>query len=309
MRVAVTGATGFLGRVLLPHLLAAGHEPVALLRASPGREPAAFEAAIPGAAARLYDPLEERSVCAALAGCDAVVNLAGENVLGSRWSTAFLERIRRSRIATTRTLVTAMASLPQAPAVLLSASAIGIYGPREAEEACTEATTNLGHDFLAVLCRDWEAAAHAAESAGTRVVCLRIGVVLGRGGGALAKMERPFRWGVGGRIGSGHQVMSWIHVGDLARLIVFCLADGGVRGPVNATAPAPVTNRELTRAFAAALGRPAFLPVPALALKALFGRGAAVLTTGQRVLPAVLQERGFAFEHETLAAALADLYP
>ncbi len=300
MRIAITGATGFLGRHLLPALRAAGHDPVALVRAAPGREPQPD--------APLYDPLDAASVAEAIRGCQGVINLAGENVLGGRWTTTFLEGIRRSRIATTTALVDAMASLPEAPSVLLSASAVGIYGPREPDEEISERSTVLGHDVLAVLCRDWEAAATPAEAAGTRVALLRMGVVLGRGGGALAKMEGPFRWGVGGRIGSGQQVMSWIHVDDVVRLILFCLERDDLRGPVNVTAPNPVSNAVLTKAFAAALKRPAFLPVPSFALKLMFGRGASVLTTGQRVVPKAALEHGFTFEHTSIDEAFAAIY-
>lgn len=308
MRIAVTGATGFLGRALLPRLVEAGHEPVALLRERPGRDPEAIAAVAPGATGRLYDPLDPEVVRAALHDCAGVINLAGENVLGARWTTEFLDGVRTSRITTTEVLVDALSGLEQAPRVLLSASAVGIYGPREPDEACLEATTRLGSDFLAVLCRDWEAAAQRAEGLGTRVALLRIGVVLGRGGGALAKMEGPFKWGVGGRIGSGRQTMSWIHADDLVRLVIHCLENDAIHGPVNATAPNPVSNRELTQALARALGRPALFPVPSFALKAMFGRGASVLTTGQRVLPAVLQEHGFTFEHETVVDAFAAIY-
>ncbi|MDJ0521207.1 MAG: TIGR01777 family oxidoreductase [Planctomycetota bacterium] len=300
MRIAITGATGFLGGHLVPALVAAGHEPLRLVRARPGRAA--------GDRSCLYDPEDVASVRRALEGCDAVINLAGANVLGGRWTTEFLETVRHSRLHTTRVLVDAMLAGDVPPRVLLSASAIGIYGPREPDEVCTEATAEMGHDFLAVLCRDWEAEAQRAANHGTRVVALRIGVVLGRGGGALEKMEGPFRWGLGGRIGGGRQIMSWIHVDDLVRLMLFCLEREELSGPVNATAPQPVSNRELTAAFAAALRRPAFLPVPTFALKAMFGRGASVLTTGQRVLPAVAQEHGFAFEHETIRAAFEDLY-
>ena len=300
MRIAITGATGFVAQYLLPALTAAGHEPIALVRNRPGREA--------GDGTRLYDPEDVASVRAALEGCVAVVNLAGANVLGGRWTTTFLDTLRSSRLETTRVLVEAMAGLEPTPTVLLSASAVGIYGAREADDVCTEETLGLGTDFLAVLCRDWEAAARRAEAAGTRVVCIRTGVVLGRDGGALARMTTPFKLGLGGRIGNGRQIMSWIHVADLVRLLIFCLEEDVVAGPVNGTAPEPVSNRALTAALARALKRPAFLPVPAFALRALFGRGASVLTTGQRVLPAKSMRHGFRFEHETIEAAFADMF-
>jgi uncharacterized protein (TIGR01777 family) len=300
MRIAITGATGFVARHLLPALTAAGHEPVALVRSRPGRE---LELG-----ARAYEPEDVASVRAALAGCEGVINLAGANVLGGRWTTAFLATLRRSRLETTRALVAAMAELEPAPRVLVSASAVGIYGAREPDVVCTEETEALGSDFLAVLCRDWEAAARRAESDGTRVVCVRTGVVLGRDGGALERMVGPFKWGLGGRIGNGRQIMSWIHVTDLVRLLLFCIEEQTLVGPVNATAPQPVSNRELTAALARALRRPAFLPVPTFALKALFGRGASVLTTGQRVLPAAAERQGFTFEHRSIEVALAEIF-
>jgi len=299
MRIAITGATGFVGRALLPHLADRGHEGVALLRARPGR-------AVP-AHGRTYDPFDPGSVKTALEGVDAVVNLAGENILGRRWSESAKADLRASRIETTRVLVEAMGELASPPAVLVSASAIGIYGPREADEPCPEDDPGGDDSFLATLCRDWEDQACKAGQDGTRVVRLRIGMVLGKEGG-LKKMETPFKLGLGGRVGSGKQVVSWIHVEDLCRLIVFCLDNEGLDGPVNATAPSPVSNAELTRAFAAQLKRPAFLPVPAFAVKLMFGGAAAVLLTGQRVLPTAAESAGFTFRHETIGAALVDVY-
>jgi uncharacterized protein (TIGR01777 family) len=287
------------GQVLVPVLGELGHEPIPLVRAKSGREvPVGW---------RAYDPLEVARVQAALEGVDAVVNLAGENIIGRRWNDAVRADLRSSRADTTRVLVRAMAALSKPPQVLVSASAVGIYGARGPAEPCLE--DDAGHDpsFLARLCRDWEAAASGAEQDGTRVVALRIGMILGRGGG-LKKMELPFRLGLGGRVGSGKQIVSWIHIEDLCRLIVFSLNHEPLSGPVNATAPAPVTNAELTRALAAQLHRPAFLPVPAFAVKLLLGPAADVLLTGQRVLPSAAQEAGFVFRHETIAAAFEDLY-
>ena len=300
MRIAITGATGFVGQTLIPMLRKLGHEPIGLIRTKPGRE-------IPDGS-RGYDPLDVSSVTAALQGIDGVVNLAGENIIGRRWNDQVKADLRSSRIDTTRTLVAAMAELSKPPQVLVSASAIGIYGPREGGEPCLESNPGIDESFLATLCRDWEAAARRAEEDGVRVVRLRIGMVLGEEGG-LKKMELPFKLGLGGRVGSGEQVVSWIHVEDLCALIVFCLNHDDVHGAVNATAPQPVTNKELTKAFAAQLGRPAFLPVPAFALKALFGEAAVVLLTGQTVLPTAALEAGFSFTHSTVASALAAIYP
>ena len=303
MRVAVTGATGFVGRRLGVVLTEAGHEVVALVRPKPGRDPATLAASLGVVEVRAYDAFEAASTQAALEGCDAVVNLAGENIMGKRWSDAYLAHCRASHVDTTRALVEAMDAMGEArPSILLSASAVGWYGPREPEVEITEAD-DAGSDVLADMCIAWEDAAVAAESLGVRVVLLRIGVVLGEGGGALASMETPFKLGLGGRIASGRQVMSWIHLEDVVGLIRHALEQGDVTGPLNLTAPTPVSNAEFTKAYAASLGRPAFLPVPAFALKLLFGRGASVLTTGQRVLPRRALETGYAFQHPDLASA------
>ena len=300
MRIAITGATGFVGQKLIPMLTQLGHEPVAFVREKPGRE-------IPDGA-RGYDPLDPASVKQALEGCEAVINLAGENIMGRRWNDQVKEDMRRSRIDTTRVLVHAMGELEKPPQVLVSASAIGIYGPREAGEPCLESNPGIDESYLATLCRDWEAEAKRAEQDGTRVVLLRIGMVLGDDGG-LKKMELPFKLGLGGKVGSGKQVVSWIHVHDLCEMIIFCMNHDDVQGAVNATSPKPVTNLELTKAFAKQLGRPAFLPVPAFAVKAMFGEAAVVLLTGQTVIPTVALDAGFAFDYETIESAFAAIYP
>lgn len=308
MRIAVTGATGFVGSALCPALVEGGHDVVALVRPRPGRDVASVAARLGGAEVRTYDGREPGSTQEALEGCDAVVNLAGESVLGGRWNAAFLERLHTSRVETTKILVEAMGGLPTPPGVLLSASAIGIYGPCAPHDVRTEEAQALGHDVLAELCKDWEAAARAAEARGTRVVLLRIGIVLGRGGGALKQMEPPFKLGLGGRIGSGTQVMSWVHLEDVVRLLTFALETEELRGPLNVTAPHPVSNAELTKALATALHRPALLPVPPLALRLLFGAGAAVLTTGQRVHPRAALDAGFRFAHPEIEAAMGAIY-
>ena len=308
MRVAITGATGFVGRRLCRVLTDAGHEVVALVRPKPGRDVEATRAKLGVAEVRAYDGFNPVSTQGAIEGCEAVVNLAGENILGGRWSDAFLEHCRASRVDTTAALVKAIEAMPERPRILLSASAIGWYGAHAPEVEITEAS-NAGDDVLARMCIAWEDAATAAEAFDVRVVLLRIGIVLGEGGGALAKMETPFKFGVGGRIGHGRQVMSWVHLEDTVGMIRHALEHDDVTGPLNVTAPAPVSNAELTKTFAKQLGRPAFLPVPGFALKLLFGRGAVVLTTGARVLPVAAEQHGYAFAHPTLAGALADLYP
>lgn len=278
MRIAVTGAGGFIGGALVRCLSQDGHSTVVVPRGRP-------------------DP-------ALLEGAGAVVHLAGEPV-AQRWTPAAKQRIRASRAEGTLHLVEAIASLASAPATLVSASAIGFYGSR-GDEVLTE-TSSPGADFLASVCAEWESAAARAAGSGVRVVSLRIGMVLGPHGGALAKMLLPFRLGLGGRLGSGRQWMSWIHVDDLVALIRFALDERSLMGPVNATAPEPVTNAEFTRELGRALGRPAVLPVPAFALRLLFGEMSEVLLSSQRVAPAAAQAAGFAFRHPRLAPALRNL--
>jgi uncharacterized protein len=274
MNVVITGASGFVGRALSERLRAAGHGVSAIsLRTQP--PPDVF------------------------AGCQAVVNLAGEPV-AQRWTAAAREQIANSRIQGTRSLVAALRQHP--PAVLVSASAVGYYGSR-GDEVLTEDSPPSA-DFLGEVAVAWEQEARAAEQFGVRVVTPRIGVVLGRGGGALAQMLLPFRLGAGGRLGTGEQWMSWIALDDLVSLIEFAIADTALSGPVNAVAPNPVTNADFTRALAKALHRPAIFPVPAFALKILFGEMSQILLGGQRVLPQAALRAGFQFRFAQLSEAL-----
>jgi len=274
MNVVITGASGFLGRALSERLRASGHSVTAIsLRTQPPPE--------------------------AFAQCQAVVNLAGEPV-AQRWSAAARERISTSRIQGTRSLVAALRQHP--PAVLVSASAVGYYGLR-GDEILTEDSPPAS-DFLGQLAVGWEHEAHAAEQFGVRVVTPRIGVVIGRGGGALAQMLLPFRLGVGGRLGTGTQWMSWIALDDLVSLIEFAIEDAALSGPVNAVAPNPVTNAVFTRELAAALHRPAIFPIPALALKLLFGEMSQILLEGQRVIPRAALRAGFQFHFADLGQVL-----
>src|SRR5689334_23106133 len=254
MRVAVTGGTGFLGTALVTHLKAAGHVPVVLTRGSggaagPGGRPAVGTAVATGTEARAVDYADLASVAQALEGCDAVVNLAGANLLGKRWSASYRTEIRGSRVLVTRALVDAMATMRNRPQVLLSGSAVGHYGPREPGEVVDETTARAfdfaPRDFLASVCYDWERAAQPAERLGVRVVYLRTGVVLGRGGGAYEELAKVTRMYVGGPLAGGKQDVSWIHLDDVCGLILFALARPEVRGPFNLTAPNPVTNKEL----------------------------------------------------------------
>jgi hypothetical protein len=276
MNIAITGASGFIGRRLAETLAADGHNVRALSR----RDPA---------------PPEE-----SLRGSDAVVHLAGEPV-SQRWTGDVKRRIRESRIQGTLQLVQALSVLPSRPQVLVCASAIGIYGDR-GDEVLTE-NSEPGRGFLPDVCREWEAQADLAESLGVRVVKLRIGVVLGRGGGALAKMVPPFKAFVGGKLASGRQWMSWIHLDDIVGLIRHGLHHS-VSGVVNGTAPKPATNAEFTSELAAALHRPAVFPVPALAIKALYGEMSEIVLASQRVLPKAAEAAGYRFHFPELGPAL-----
>jgi hypothetical protein len=289
MHVLVTGATGLVGRPLLRALAAAGHA-VTIVSRTPGRAPTR---------AIGWD-----GVAGIMSEVDAVVNLAGEPVAAGRWTAGRKHAIRASRVEGTRAIVQAMGTAAKRPAVLVNASATGYYGPRGDEPV--DETTPAGTDYLANVCRAWEAEALAAEAAEVRVVRLRIGIVLSADGGALGRMVLPFRACLGGPIGSGKQWMPWIHVDDVCGLVVAALAGGTWQGAVNATAPEPVRNREFARTLGAALGRPAVLPVPALALRLALGEMASILLQGQRAVAAAAGAFGYTFKHPALAGALAD---
>ena len=303
MRIVITGASGFIGRTLCERLLASGHELLLLGRAPKKGLPAA-------ALFSTWNPEATPAPATALDGADAIIHLAGEPV-GQRWTGEVKRRIRNSRVAGTENLVKTIAALDakQRPKVLLSASAIGYYGEGGSLELNEKSPAGKG--FLAEVTKDWEAAAMAAQPLGLRVVTLRTGVVLGTHGGALDRMLPIFRMGLGGRIGSGEQWMSWIHAEDVIGLIEFALgvAQGNSKltGPLNLTAPEPATNAQFTAALAKALGRPAMLPVPALALRLLFGEMSEVLTASQRVLPAAALKAGYKFRYPKLAKALDNI--
>jgi uncharacterized protein (TIGR01777 family) len=297
MRVFTTGATGLIGRVLCRSLVEAGHAVLALTRqATPrglpaGVQPVQGDPAAPG-------PWQE-----ALAGCDACLNLAGEPVAGGRWTEARKRAIRDSRVLATRNVAAVVAD--RGPRVLVNGSAIGFYGPRGDEELDESAPP--GSDFLARTCLEWEgAAAPAAKRA--RVVLCRTGIVLAREGGALAQMALPFKLFAGGPIGDGAFWQSWIHLADEVGLLAWALGEERVSGPLNATAPAPVRNRDLARALGKALHRPSLLPAPVLAVRALFGEMADVVVTGQRVLPVKALELGYRFRFPEVGAALGDIF-
>jgi uncharacterized protein len=273
VNVAITGASGMIGKRLRQRLAEAGHVAHAIARGT------------------------------AVPACDAIVNLAGEPIV-QRWTESAKKRIYDSRVEGTRRLVTALSQQSQRPSVLVCASAVGIYGAR-GDEILTENSTP-GSGFLPRIVMDWEASAEAAETLGVRVINLRFGVVLGRGG-ALAKLLLPFRLGVGGRLGSGRQWMSWIHIDDVASLILLAIENAALQGAINATAPQPVTNAEFTRILAAVLHRPALLQVPAFALKLVLGEMSQVLLDSQRVLPTAAQAAGFRFQYPDLPAALGNI--
>lgn len=297
VKITVTGGTGFIGRRLVKRLLAEGHSVHMLVREARTGFGSAVECSIWNA--YTIEPTPE-----SLEGADAVIHLAGEPV-NQRWTPSAKRRIRDSRVEGTRRLLAAMAGLSRKPSVLLSASAIGLYGDR-GDQTLTE-SSEPGTGFLAEVCLEWEKAACEAEKLGVRVVRLRSGVVLGREGGALAQMLTPFQWGVGGRLAAGNQWMSWIHVDDLVEMILFLLERADVGGAVNGTSPDPVTNSDFTRELSAALRRPALLTVPARALRLLYGEMAEMLLQSQRVMPEAALKAGFEFKYPALQPALRNL--
>ena len=295
MTITMTGASGFVGSRVLAELLNGGHQVRVL-----GRKRGAH---LPASVSWYQWGGNDRPAPEALEGSEAMIHLAGEPV-AQRWTSEAKAKIRNSRVEGTRFLVEALAHQRRPPAVLVSASAIGLYGSR-GDEILTE-TSPPGQGFLSEVVSEWENAARAAELASIRVVRLRLGVVLGRGG-ALAKILPPFRLGFGGRIGSGRQWMSWIHIEDAVRLMLFALDNPALAGAVNATAPNPVTNSEFTSELAHVLHRPAVFPVPEFALELLFGEMAGVLISGQRVLPKVAPAAGFQFHYPELRPALTHI--
>jgi uncharacterized protein (TIGR01777 family) len=293
MHALVTGSTGLVGSTLVSFLTTGGHQVTRLVRSTPR----------PGQAEVSWHPDTGSIATPGLEGIDAVVHLAGESIASGRWTAEKKARIRDSRVQGTRLLCDALAQLVNPPKVLVSASAIGYYGDRGAE--VLRENSRPGREFLADVCRAWEAATEPAIQRGIRVVNLRLGMVLSAAGGALAKMLLPFKMGLGGVIGSGQQYMSWITLDDLLGVIHHALVTDSLRGPVNAVAPNPVTNREFTRTLGRVLRRPTLLPLPAFAARAVFGEMAdALLLASTRVEPARLQETNYTFRYPELADAL-----
>ena len=296
MNIVLSGASGFIGRRLLKVLATAGHSVRVMSRHAGTNLPS-------GVRLSIWDPMKGPPPRDSLADADAVIHLAGEPV-AQRWTPEAKRRIRESRVTGTRYLVEALSNLPRRPSVLVSASAVGFYGSR-GDEVLDE-SSSPGRGYLSEVSIAWEKQAQAAQALGIRVAVIRIGVALDARGGALARMLPPFRLGVGGRLGSGRQWMSWIHLGDLAELFRFAV-ETTVAGVLNGVAPYPVTNREFTRELAKALHRPAIFPVPAFALMALFGEMGGILIGGQKVAPRRVEAAGFRFRFPQLGPALADL--
>jgi len=292
MRILISGASGLLGTALTSALRQSSHQSIALVRREPHDSEVTWDPKV------ALDP-------AKLRGCDAVAHLAGKNVAG-RWSEKFKRELLESRVRGTQTLATAAAESYRRhgqPHVFVSASGLGYYGNR-GDEVLTEESA-AGSGFLADICKQWEAATAPASQAGVRVVCLRIGVVLARDGGALKPLLLPFRLGLGGRIGSGNQYWSWIAIDDVTAAIIFALHNDDLRGPVNIVGPSPVQNAEFVRALAYALHRPAIFPFPEFAVRTLLGEmGQELLLTSERAIPAKLQANGYTFRYATLPEAL-----
>lgn len=302
MRVFMTGGTGLIGSALVRRLLDRG-ESVVVLSRRPEHAKQTWGAEVEVVAG---DPTHVGPWMDAVAACDAVVNLAGANIFNRRWNADFKQLIRDSRVKSTENVVAALAKNPRhadgTAKTLVNASAIGYYGPRDDEELTEDAAP--GDDFMAKACVDWEKAAHAAEQHGVRVALIRTGIVLAKAGGALEKMLTPFKMFVGGPVGSGRQYMSWIHIDDEVGVILLALDNAAAAGPLNATAPNPVTNREFSKALGRALHRPSFMKAPGFGIRVMLGEVATVVTTGQRVVPKKALDAGYVFKFTEVEAAL-----
>lgn len=291
--VAISGATGLVGSELNTLLKSEGKSVTAISR----KEGGSYQDSI------IWDPESGLTNPARLETVDAVVHLAGESIASGRWNSKLKNKIRRSRIQGTRTLVESIAAVEERPKVLVCASAIGYYGNR-GEEELTEGSS-AGAGFLAEVCKEWEDEANAATELGLRVVNVRIGVVLSPKGGALQKMLLPFKLGMGGVVGPGSQYWSWIGLHDLTRVITHCINDESIEGPVNAVSPEPLTNKQFTKGLGSALRRPTIIPMPAFMAKIALGEMAeALLLASSRVLPKKLQASGFEFLHSDLQSCL-----
>ncbi len=297
MKIAIVGATGFVGSRLVEQLQTQGHQ-VKILTRNPGLAISRF----PQAEVIGYTPLQSGEWQKSISGCDAVVNLAGEPIAEKRWTPSQKQTILDSRNLGTQKIVEAISQADVKPQVLINASAIGYYGT--SETAKFDETSAAGKDFLAEVCTAWETAAQAVTASGTRLVILRMGIVLGENGGALGKMLAPFSAFVGGPIGSGKQWFSWIHRDDVVKLIITAITDSQMQGVYNATAPNPVTMQDFAHTLGNVMSRPSWLPVPNFALEAMLGEGAIVVLQGQQVIPTHTLAQGFNFQYPQLQPAL-----
>ena len=303
MRILISGSTGFLGTALVESLERQGHAMARLVR------PGTSQKSTAGARAQVvqWDPVADRFDAGGAEGAEALVHLAGASIAGGRWNASRKELLRTSRIDATRHLIGALAKLQRPPRVIVAASAIGYYGNR-GDETLTEASAS-GNDFLAGLCREWEAETARGAEFGARVVNLRFGIILAAHGGALPRMALPFKLGAGGRLGDGRQWMSWLTLRETISIIQFALTNSGLTGPVNAVTPNPVRNSEFTGVLAKTLHRPALFPAPAFALRLALGEMAgALLLISQKVMPSKLADSGYPFLQPGLASALAEVF-
>lgn len=304
MRILISGSTGLVGTALVEKLSREGHTVTRLVRRGTSGTGNADGAYTPGVA---WDPVAGYFDAASAEGADALVHLAGASIAGGRWNAARKELLRTSRIDATRHLIAALAKLQRPPRAILAASAVGFYGDR-GDEILSEAS-GPGNDFLAGLCREWEAETARAAEFGARVVNLRFGIILAKHGGALPQMAMPIKLGVGGRLGNGRQWMSWVTLEETVRIVEFALANAGLAGPVNVVAPNPARNSEFTKVLAKTLHRPALFPAPGFALRLALGEMAdALLLSGQKVVPSKLVNSGYSFVQPNLAEALADVF-
>ena len=302
MKIMIAGGTGFIGRHLCERLTNASHEVTVL-----SRNAASAQCHLPkNVTITEWNGLAWGALEQALDGKDAIINLVGEPIADARWTRSRKQLLLNSRIDTTRLLIDAISRMSKRPTTLINASGIGFYGPQET--TIVDEASSAGEGFLSDLCVSWENQARRAEESGLRVVLLRLGMVLGKDGGALSKMALPFRFFLGGPISPGTQHVSWIHQEDLSQLIEWLLKTSKVSGPVNAVAPESVSMKEFCRILGHNINRPSWLPVPGFILKFGLGELATMMTTGQRVKPQVAQQQGFTFSHPTLELALESIF-
>ncbi|WP_414530731.1 TIGR01777 family oxidoreductase [Nodularia chucula] len=304
MKVAITGATGFVGSRLVERLHQEGHKILVLTRNTSSAQRVFPSGAFPDVEIVAYTPTISGAWQDSIAGCDAVVNLAGEPIADERWTAEHKEKILKSRQLGTEKIVEAIAKANPQPSVLVNASAIGYYGT--SETATFNETSSSGDDFLAQVCQSWEAEAQRVKEDGVRLVILRLGVVLGNGG-ALGKMITPFKLFAGGPLGTGRQWLSWIHLDDLVNMILAAITQAAMEGVYNATAPHPVRMADLSRTLGEVMQRPSWLPVPGFALEVLLGDGAMVVLKGQQVIPQRTLGAGFEYQYPDLKPALSQI--